>query len=72
MKTRNKQFLFGPKLRAYLEKIDMTQLDLSCRTSLTRANLSMIVQGKKNPSFDSLMKILKALNTNLETIMGET
>lgn len=60
---------FAKGLKAHLRLIGMSQLDLACRTSLTRAVLCQIINGKRDPSFQSLLKILKALNVTLDYLM---
>lgn len=55
--------------RALIEarnRSNMTQAELSKITGINQSNLSKIETGNGNPSFKTLKKIAKALNTTLD------
>lgn len=49
----------GPNLYRFLKRIGMTQKELAEKTDLTQAAISMICNGKREPSIQSLLKIMK-------------
>lgn len=46
----------------------MSQLSLSIATGLSKSYLSELEKGKRNPSVDTLMKIVMALDITLEEL----
>lgn len=59
----------GNKVKEYREKKNMTQLDLSQKSGVSRVTISQIESGiERNTSSRTLLKIAKALDTTVENI----
>lgn len=60
-------------IREIREKKGISQNRLAKIVGVSQSALSDIESGKtKNPRFSTIMKIAKALNVSIETIMGRT
>lgn len=60
---------FGVNLRKCLKALDMTQTEFAQRTGLTQAAVSQILDGKREPSLQTICKILEVLPTNFEWLV---
>lgn len=60
---------FGANLRKCLRALDMTQAEFAQRTGLTQAAISQILDGKREPSLQTICKILEVLPTNFEWLV---
>jgi len=59
------------RIQAVLDERGMTQADLARATGLSTAIVSQIVSGKtKDPRFDSVVKIARALGVSLDELAG--
>lgn len=59
----------GNKVKEYREKKNMTQLDLSQKSGVSRVTISQIESGvKRNTSSRTLLKLAKALGTTIDDI----
>ena len=56
-------------VKTYREYRNLTQEDLAKKTKLSRAYIAQIETGKKNGSIESMKKIAKALNVDLDDIV---
>lgn len=62
---------FGKELRRILKSLEMTQVELSRKTGITPAAVSMIIDGKRDPSLSTIVKILKAIPVKFERLAVE-
>ena len=67
-----------PECKQVIENIErirtakkITKADLAIDAGLSDSNLFYILSGKNLPSLNSLVKIAKALNVNLQDIIGD-
>jgi len=60
---------FGANLRKVLRSLDMTQTELAERSGLTQAAISQILDGKREPSLQTICKILEVIPTNFEWLV---
>lgn len=58
----------GRNLRELLKELDMTQLEFAERTGLTQAAISQIIDGKRQPNLDSILRILAVLPIKFERL----
>lgn len=68
MKNEDVRRNMGEEIRKLRTEQKITQLELSERAGITRANLSNIEAGKYNVSLDTLSKIAKALGRKVKLI----
>ena len=61
--------LFGKNMKEIREFLGITQIDLSQRTGITPAGISMIESGQREPSFTSIVKIINALGVTFERML---
>lgn len=61
---------FGENLSIVLEAIGMTQSDLANRSGLTQAAISQIISGKREPSLDTIVKILNVIPVKFERLVS--
>lgn len=62
---------FGTELKRILHSLEMTQSELAERTRLTPAAISQIIDGKREPSLSSIVKILKVIPVKFERLASE-
>lgn len=61
------------RIQFAMEMRGMTQADLARATGIATSNIAYIVNGEvKNPRFDSVVKIARALDVSLEYLAGRT
>lgn len=60
---------FGKNLREILTYLEISQSELANKTGLTQAAISQIIQGDREPSLNTICKILSVLPTNFERLM---
>lgn len=60
---------FGKNLGDILKFIDMSQNELSIKTGLTRAAISQIINGHREPGLKSVCLILKVIPSNFERLV---
>jgi ribosome-binding protein aMBF1 (putative translation factor) len=53
----------GEQIKALRESLNMTQDDLAAETNLPQSHISRLEQGKHAPTFATMERIAKALNT---------
>jgi len=59
------------RIRFAMEMRGMTQADLARATGMNTSNIAYIVTGQtKDPRFDSVVKIARALDVSLEYLAG--
>jgi transcriptional regulator with XRE-family HTH domain len=63
---------FGPRLARILKQLDMTQAELAARSRITPAAVSMILDGKREPSLKSIVAILTVIPVKFETLVGDS
>lgn len=61
--------LFGERLKAILEALDMSQTDLANRSGLTQAAISQILNGEREPTLGTICKILNAIPVKFERLV---
>jgi predicted transcriptional regulator len=62
---------FGKNLNKVLDCLEMSQIELAKKTGLTQAAISQIINGQREPSLSTIVKILKIIPTNFERLVGE-
>lgn len=60
---------FGKNLKYVLDCLEMSQTEFSKRTGLTQAAISQIINGERDPSLQTIVKILTAIPTNFERLL---
>lgn len=58
------------RIRDALKKREMTQEDLAIDTDLSQSAISAFLSGRKNPSLDSLIKIVTALDMTMADLFS--
>ena len=61
---------FGANLKACLFYLDMSQNELANKTGLTRAAISQLCAGKRDPTLTTVIRILKVLPIKFEKLAG--
>ena len=61
-KSTNDAITWGEKIAAYRKQANMTQLELSLKTGITRDQISRLERGKSQPKLETIILIEKALN----------
>ena len=61
-KSTNDARTWGEKIAAYRKQANMTQLELSLKTGITRDQISRLERGKSQPKLETIILIEKALN----------
>lgn len=61
---------FGENLKATINLLGMTQSDLAQKTGLTRAAVSQILSGKREPTLSTIIKILNVIPIKFEKLAG--
>lgn len=61
-KSTNDARTWGEKIAAYRKQLEMTQLELSLKTGITRDQISRLERGKSQPKLETIILIEKALN----------
>jgi transcriptional regulator with XRE-family HTH domain len=61
--------LLGETIRAKRKGADLTQETLAEKADLSAIFISRVERGKESPSVDSLVKIAKALSTNVRDLV---
>lgn len=65
--------LLGDRVRILREQKGWSQQDLADRANLDSSYISLLETGRrKNPGFETLLKIARALGTSLSYLAGET
>jgi transcriptional regulator with XRE-family HTH domain len=67
MKAKN----FGKNLSRIMKQLKMPQLRLAIEADITPAAVSQILNGKREPSLSSIIKILKVIPVSFETLVAE-
>lgn len=62
---------FGVELKRILDSLEMTQSELATKSKLTPAAISQIIDGKREPSLSSIVKILKVIPVKFERLASE-
>lgn len=60
---------FGKNLKTVLDFLDVSQSKLAERAGLTQAAISQIVNGEREPSLGSAIKIAEATGCSLERLL---
>jgi len=60
---------FGHNLAKLLKSLDMTQAEFANRTGLTRAAVSQLLGGKRDPSLHTIVRILDVIPVKFETLI---
>ena len=61
--------ILGNLLRTQRLKAGLTQVELAERASIDRNYIGMIERGERNPTYLSLLKIVKALNITIGELL---
>lgn len=61
--------LFGPKLKAIIKMMDISQAELAELTGLTTAAVSQILNGAREPSLQTICKILNHIPIKFERLV---
>lgn len=61
--------LFGPKLKALIDLMDIDQAELAEITGLTPAAISQILNGKREPTLGTVCKILRRIPVKFERLV---
>ena len=70
---RKNMSTLAERIRFAMDMRGMTQADLARATGIATSNVAYIVNGDvKNPRFDSVVKIARALDVSLEYLAGRT
>lgn len=64
-----KQKAFAKNLKQVLDSLDMSQIEFARRTGLTAAAISQIVNGEREPSLSTIIKILEVLPIKFERLV---
>ncbi len=64
--TKNK---FGKNLKEVIDFLGITQSDLSKKANLTQASISQIINGSREPSLGTILKILNVLQIKFERLV---
>lgn len=62
---------FGPQLLKVLKNKGMTQVQLAAETKMTKAGINSIVRGTRDPSLETLLKLLRVLDVSLEDLFKQ-
>lgn len=65
----NTDYSFGKKLNKILKVISMDQTELSRRAGLTQAAVSQIINGLRDSSLQTIVKILKVIPVKFESLI---
>lgn len=57
-------------MKATINLLGMTQSDLAQKTGLTRAAVSQILSGKREPTLSTIIKILNVIPIKFEKLAG--
>ncbi len=60
---------FGANLKSVMKALGMSQVELSKRSGLTQAAISQIINGERDPSLETVVKILKVIPVNFERLV---
>lgn len=55
----------GPRIKAFLKKIKLTQTDLAKRSGISRVALNRFLSGKSEIKSGALMRVFKALGVDI-------
>ena len=69
MKSKLSTVRFGKNLKDILDCLEITQDDLAKRGQLTPACISQIVNGQRDPTLITVVKILNVLGCTLERML---
>lgn len=58
----------GRNLKYLLKELGMSQSEFADRTELTQAAISQIIDGKREPSLESILRILAVLPVKFERL----
>jgi transcriptional regulator with XRE-family HTH domain len=58
-------------IKEIIDFLGLTQEEAAERCGITTATMSLIINGQRNPSFKSIVKILKAFNIKFERLIKE-
>lgn len=61
--------LFGKNLSQILDDLGMSQVELARRSGLTPAAVSQIINGEREPSFGTIVKILDVIPIQFEKLL---
>jgi len=61
---------FSRGLSEIMEALDMSQVDLANQTGLTQAAVSQILNGKREPTLSTIVKILRVIPVKFEKLVG--
>jgi transcriptional regulator with XRE-family HTH domain len=59
---------FGKQLKKRIDELGMTQESFAKKCGLTNAAISQIINGKRDPSLKSIVKILKHSSCSFEEL----
>ena len=71
METRVELMRVGERIRAYRRRKKLNQTELGKLIGYSMNGIAKIEQGNSDPKFSSLLKIAKALDTNIENLVGD-
>ncbi|HMD13501.1 MAG TPA: helix-turn-helix transcriptional regulator [Bacteroidota bacterium] len=60
---------FGKKLRSLMVNLGMSQAELARRTGLTPAAISQLLDGIRDPSIHTIVKILRVIPVKFEQLV---
>ena len=60
---------FGKNLRRILKAVGMSQAELSQKTGLTPAAVSQLLNGIRDPSLHTIVRIMKVLPVRFESLV---
>ncbi|WP_019534280.1 helix-turn-helix domain-containing protein [Paenibacillus ginsengihumi] len=63
---------YGERIARLREKHSMTQEDLANRLGITRASLSHYENNRREPDYDTTVKIANLFNVSIDYLMGRT
>ena len=62
--------VFSSRLKAYREKRGLSQVDLASRAGLPSTSISHFESGARKPSFDNLVRLVRALEVSADYLLG--
>lgn len=60
---------FGKNLGLILKQLEITQADFAAKAQLTPAAVSQIIDGKRDPSLETICRILGVIPVTFERLM---
>lgn len=68
-KSKSYTMVFGKNMKEIREFLGLSQTDLANKTGLTCPGISMLENGQRDPSFDTIIKILDAFGVTFERMI---